>query len=505
MGAPSKRAKKIRQETEFSLARLKALLAPPKDKGSLSNWTLAQIFAARDAQMRGQFMLPAQMAESMRTDDALAVAFENRLAPQSCIKVEIKPAKKGRGESIATEAEALFGQDGIGLTPETLADIHGCLVNHGVAFAYNIATPRDDGSRIDFEVHSFPIEFVKWDSNERCFKARLEDGTEENIVHGDGRWIVFAKHELDPWKQQAALLPAAIVWARHAYSLRDWAKSSLAHGNAKVIGEMPEGMPLQNEAGELTEEAAAFLELLKAIASQEIPVGIRPAGSKVDYLANSSNAWQVFVELARNADKSAARIYLGTDGTLGTDGGAPGIDIQSLFGVAATRVEGDLRCIERAIRTGSIEPWTAINFGDSLLAPKRVYLIPDKDADVAREAYSKRMTAFWADIEAAKKNGFVVDQSYVDAVAEKHGVEAPELPEKTDQKAPSIQLAPTDAARIITVNEGRASVGLPELLLPDGQLDPNGRLTVEEYASKKKAQADAASQAPAPVPAPQPQ
>lgn len=424
MGAQSKRARKVRESAEFDAQRLAIAVNPPKTNAGAIAWSLADIFAARDQQMGGRFYRPARLAESMRTDDALAVAFENRLAPQRCIPVCIKPAKGARAAAISNEAEALFGQNGVGLRPETLADIHGCLVNHGVAFGVIVATPREDGSRVDIEMHAWPIEYVRWDSFKQCFVTRIDEGLEEDIIHGGGRWVVFSEHEREPWKY-GALLPASSVWARHAFASRDWAKGSVSHGNAKVIGELPEGIALQKEDGSLTDEAAAFLEVLKAIGSADAPVGIIPAGAKVQYLTNTSTAWQVWQELISNAEKAAARIYLGTDGTLGAQGGAPGIDIQALFGVALTRVQGDLACIERGILTGVIEPWCAMNFGDSTLAPQRVYEVPDADEDARRASFATRNQALFADLKAAREAGVAVSITYIEKLAKEHGVPSP--------------------------------------------------------------------------------
>jgi len=462
MGAPTKRARKVRTEAEFDVRRLSSALVTPKGGGfPLTSWTLAEIFSARDAQLRGDFRLPARMAESMRTDDALAVAFENRLAPQRCIKVEMVAAPKARGKSIADEGDALFGQNGVGIRPNTAASIHACLVNHDVAFATNTASTRDDGSRIDFVVRAWPIEFVRWDGDEGCFKARVASGTgirslgsaydEVPITHGDGRWVVFQRYDHDPFKH-AAILAAAVVWARHAYAIRDWSKGSVAHGSAKVIGALPEGVPLQSADGTLSAEATAMAELLRGIATSDAPVGIKPAGSTVDFLTNNSTAWQVWEKLVENAEKAAARIYLGTDGTLGSQGGAPGIDIESLFGVASTKVQGDLAAIERGILTGVIEPWCAMNFGDSTLAPTRRYILPDPDADAERASVGTRRAAFFADIEAARAGKFVIDQRYVDSVANEYGIEPPELielpPVPTDV-VPSAEVPAAPALRLV--------------------------------------------------------
>lgn len=464
MGAASKRARKIRAANEFDVTRLSSALEIPKDgRNSLFAWNLAQICEARDFQLLGQFYLPSRLAEAMRTDDALAVAYENRLAPQRCIPVKIKPAAGARAASIAGEAEALYGQQGVGVHPDSISDIIGCLVDHGVAFGVCVATPRPDGSRIDYEVNYWPIEYVRWDPIARCFKTRVNPETvqpgdlpddpaygfvsdfEVPIIHGDGRWVIFQKHEIDPFKKEAALLPAALVWARHAFAIRDWAKGSVSHGNAKVVGEMPEGMALYDSLGNPTKEAQAFATLLRAIASGDTPAGIRPAGSTTDYIVNNSTAWQVWSELVTNGEKAAARIYLGTDGVLGSQGGAPGVDISTLFGVATTRVQGDLACIERGLQTGVIEPWCAMNFGDSSLAPKRCYMMPDADADAFKKSLADRTAAFSAALKGLFDAGLVITQDHVNGLAEDFGVRPPTVQHAAAPVAPA---APSQLRRV---------------------------------------------------------
>lgn len=463
-------------------------------------------------------MRPVQLAAAFRTCPALAAPFKNRLAPERVLGIELVPAKGARGEAIAREGEALYGQKGVGFAPGARADILGCLVNHGIAIGVNAAVPREDGSRVDF-LHSYwPLEWVRWyptwlneDGTRGALLTQVDPETPEGavesgspfstslvpIVHGDGRWTVYQQHQEKPWTQDAALLWAALLWAANAHANRDWSRGSTSHGNAKVVGEMPEGMALADESGQLTPQAKAFLDLLQAIASLDMPVGIRPAGSKTDLLTNNSTAWQVWKELADKTDKYAARGYLGTDGTMGSQGGAPGVDIAALFGVATTIVQGDLACMERGVREGVIEPWTAVNFGDSSLAPQRRYMIPDADTEAVIKAYGERSKAFHEDIEKRKAHGYVLDQAATTALAEKYDVIAPVLPAES-AKAPSIQLAPTDVARVVT--EARASAGLGPLMLPSGQQDPDGALSVEQYSERKKAQAQPAPLAPAAVP-----
>jgi hypothetical protein len=483
MAAASKRAKKVRAQGEFDLVHLAAEVRAPKTATGIYAWDLDAIRAARDLQMIGRFAQPARLAEATRTDYAIFSSFLNRLAPQRGLPVELRaPNDTARAVRIRDEATALFGPRGVGVHPDTLADLDGTLANHGVAFAVNTVTPREDGSRVDFEVKTWPIEFVRWDPIRRCYMAIDEYFQESPICHGDGRWIVFQQHEYEPWKH-GAILPVALLWADHAFGVRDRSKASTAHGNAKVVGTMPEGLPIEDVEGHLTKEAQGFLELLRAIASLDVPVGIKPAGSSLDYITNSSRAWEIFKEIIASGDKAADRIYLGHDVTATAAGGDA---VGYLFGVRNDIVEGSLRAIERGLREGAIEPWTAINFGDSALAPDRVYLMPDADEDARRKSLADRTTAFHAGIENAKKNGFDVTQAYVDSLATDFGIIAPKIPTES-ARAPTIQLAPTDVAKVVRVNEARASAGLGPLTLITGAPDPDGNLTVAAFAAKQDA------------------
>lgn len=446
MGAPSKRAKIVRKANEFDLKRLTQQLYMPRDgRNTIEAWCLEDIYAARQEQMLGQFVRPARMAEQFRTDDALYTAWVKRLAPQNSIPVRMKAAPGVRGRAVADEADALYGANGVALNAAVVQDIHSCLANHGIAFAAVMATPREDGSRVDLEAKYWPIEYIRWDPVFRVFKARADPNSvapgdiPENanleygfvggywipIIHGDGRWIIFKKGEIEPFRQEAALLPAALIWARHAFAARDWAQASKSHGSPKVIGELPLGVPLQDAEGHLTAEAAAMIELLKDIGRSNSPVGLRPAGSKTDYIVNSSTAWQVWERLLLNAERVAARVYLGTDGTLGTTGGSPGVAIEELFGVEKTIIRGDLEAISRGINTGLIAPWCAINFGDSKLAPQRVYAMPNEEREAKTKAYAERNQAYFTALQAAKSAGLVLDPVYIQQLAKDYRVRVP--------------------------------------------------------------------------------
>jgi hypothetical protein len=291
------------------------------------------------------------------------------------------------------------------------------------------------------------------------------------------------------------VLPGGLLWGAHANAVKDWAAASAAHGQAKIVGELPAGVQLQerdeNGAPALTPEALSFLEMLQDIVSGEAGAGIRPAGSKTDFLANGSTAWQVFSEFLNNREKAAARIYLGTDAILGSVGGAPGVDISQLFGVASTIVQGDFEAIEQGLFSGVYQVWAAINDGDSRYAPFFEYQLPDPDAERKSEERAKKRERLMLAIEAEKKAGMIIDQARVNELAIEFGVDNPPRVAPKAATSVPITLAPTDIAKVVRVREARESQGLP----PFG--DARDDMTMTELDAYLQAKA-----APKPAPAP---
>ncbi len=417
---------RIRTADEFGKPASTSV-TPPQHAEWRTAWSLDTIRQARIAQLMGNFLLPVQLARDMRTDDALFVPYLNRIAPQSSVASVLKPAAGVRGAAVAKRASTSV------LVPRTvLSGIVGTLANHGLAIGYNAQESNDKGTRVDFRLTEWPLEHVVWRPSEELLYTNTRTGPPVPIVHGNGRWTIFRKFMQRPWQQDACVLPGGLIWASHAGVIADWNATARSHGQAKIIGELPAGMSLQKADAEgrmqLTAEAAAFIAMIRDIVGGDSGAGVRPAGSKTDFLANGSNAWQVFDTLGTSREKAGMRVYTGTDAALGSMGGAPGVDISILFGVATTIVQGDLAALEQGLCSGVYQPWAAMNEGDSRYAPSLVYQLPDPSAERNSANAAARHTRLTQAVAAYRANGFLITQDLVCQIAIGLGFNAHEVP-----------------------------------------------------------------------------
>jgi hypothetical protein len=450
--ARGKNKQPVKTAGAYDLARLRQRVAPPFQPSLAFSYSLEEIMRVRDMQMAGYFAGPAEMSAAMNADDAIFVARQARLAPIEAIKVEMRAAaESAKAGRVSAMAAPLFGEGGTVLSKGDEKAINRDLADHGVAFGINEKwCPREDGSGIDVIHRHWPIRDVDWDPAAERFVAsiRIDEPTDRApatryqmgrhmaqvpIVHGDGRWAVYQSQAHHSWQHDAAILPGSLVWARHAFGASDWASVSRSHGSPKWLGTMPEGKPMQtavkDSQGNIipdqvqeSPEARAYLDLLADMASLHSPYGIQEHGAKTELIVNGSTAWQIFSELMMNAEKAAARIWTGTDALLGAQGGAPGIDISALFGVASTIIQGDLGCISRGFHEAVIVPWTALNVGTSALAPRRVHVIPDPDLQRARDQLVANEAAYVTMVAARKDAGLVITQGWLDDMARRLGV-----------------------------------------------------------------------------------
>jgi hypothetical protein len=376
----------------------------------LNSWTRENIVAARDLQARGLFKQPWQLIRSAKTDSSIYGALLNRVAPHRGVPRTIEAHGKPP-EAILIEAQNTFAVDGAAIAPGVTADICEALAMCGVAVAVNKWSARSDGSRVDVCLETFPMENVEWSEIDCSYIAYTTNGR-ELITHGDGRWVVFEKNDLEPWNW-GAILPLADVWSDRALTRRDRSKNSESHGDDKWIGKLPQGIPINSPQGRaLLTEMKNLYNFRRAI--------LIPYGSEVERSEAMGQNYQIFDKIIASCDKDAQRVLLGQDGTMNNAGGNY-IKARELFNVRFDIVESDLGAIERGLTTGTLRPWSKHNFGrwDQLTYK---YLIPDPDQDARRESIAQRHGSLNKIVKEELDLGATVDQARVNYLAAELGV-----------------------------------------------------------------------------------
>jgi hypothetical protein len=118
-----------------------------------------------------------------------------------------------------------------------------------------------------------------------------------------------------------------------------------------------------------------------------------------------------------------------------------------------------------------------MNFGDSSLAPKRVYRLPDADADALKKSLADRTSAFSAALKGMRDAGLVITQDYVDGLAKDFSV-----------RAPVITLAPVVAPGVVAAPPAPAPPVAASLrLVPPPAPEEPSALVKSQHAAKMSA------------------
>jgi len=401
-------ASELRTQSEL----LHTFKSPTHTANYAGGWTMERVRAARDAQAAGNFRRAVPLSEAMKCDAAIFAALLNRVAPHRGLQRAVTCAN----EQWSDEVTETFKRDGAALPSGTIADGHERVAMNGCWVGQNVWKAREDGSRIDVRLESWPLQYVHWQKHTGQLIATTTEGPEV-ITHGDGKWVLAALHGDSPW-EWGATKPLSTTFSDRQFGLRDRSQHSEAHGLGHFIGELPENMGLDHPD-------AAVLKLFLETLWNSRSGGVVPHGTKVQLLEAMAGGWQIFREVIKDETADALRVLLGQDGSVVNEGGNY-IKAAQLFGVRQDLIEGDLGCFGPAITTGTMAPWALVNAGEDL-GVSTEWLFPDPDEDLRRKALAERTDAYNKAIKEFRANGFIVDQAFADRLAKQYGVEAPKL------------------------------------------------------------------------------
>lgn len=318
------------------------------------------------------------------------------------------------------------------------------------------------------------------------------------------------------YPEREGLAPRCLYWSFFKrYSQRDRMILLELFGKPWRIAEVEEESSASGEELDAADEA---VDGLGASYSARLPRGV-----KLNVVQPGRTAGQVHQAVVEESDRQISKLVLGQTGT--TDGVPAGLNssqanvMQDEQLMILTR---DGAGLSEVTETQLCDAIIELNFGRSELphAPRFVLrsdLPADRTVELDRLDKALRSGMEISRAEAYEVSGFRVPERdepiirmdqpptppmapvsppprpvivWPPGISPAAGEQQPSAPIASDgegarEGAAAVGVGSADQGAIVTVNESRAAQGLPPLTLPDGQPDPDGDLTVEEFKARK--------------------
>lgn len=446
-----------------NLSRATVLEGPTRPQ---SQWTPKQFKQARVAADTGLLLTAADFVESVWSDDRVRGVMSTRTDGLLGL-----PLSFAGDEDVIEDLDGPRG-DWRSMFPESeLKRLIGWGVMLGVGIAQRVdVVDRGIGERA---VPRLKTWHPRWLRQELAFgdvPARwfLTTTTGEiEIFPGDGQWIIYCPYGFErPWAE-GAWTALGFAWVLKQFALHDRARHSEVSGSPQRVGIAPAGA---------TESARrSWANALNAMARDTSVV--LPFGYSLSLLESKGQTSAIYKEQIDWADKATEVTLAGQ--TITTEGQS-GFSQGSIHErIANSLIRFTASTLSETVENQGLRPWAAENFSDPHLAPTPMW---DIEPPIDKKESAQTTKTLGEAIEQADEV-LAASGQRVDAVQiyRTHGVPLVEL---TGSQPPKVTLAPTDVAKVVLVNEARASAGLGPLMLPDGGEDPDGLLTVTKFDEK---------------------
>ena len=419
---------------------------------TFTTWSVALIRAAEMAADSGYLRQVANLCEWLLGDDRIQGTLSARV--ESLLGLEPtfeQSGDKRKSKRVVRALEA--GEDWWEAYPEDeLATIATWGIVLGLAPAgHNWTEPREDhGDRVLPMPRFWHPQHVRYDWPTRRWMVKVAStagfvdfGIEEELVPGDGRWILHTPYGSSrPWSRGLWRGLARLALMK-SYAIQDWSRfGEKAHILVGVSGEDVESSKgqraqLAKDIYELGREGIAFL-----------PPGFDL--KKVELVANTRDIYLAQIEMANTAIAILVR-----GGNLSTEvkgGSFAATESQAETGDASKR-RFDAQSLTTTIHDQSLVWWASFNFGAAELAPWPVYPVePKKDLKARSETLNTASTA----VDRMLANGLPLDLAALGEEFEIPFLKTEDGEIKAGQPLFQYHLD----YGVLTVNEARARMGL---------------------------------------------
>lgn len=291
------------------------------------------------------------------------------------------------------------------------------------------------------------------------------------ITPGDGRWVLHVPGgRISPWHHGIWMaLGRAWINKEHALLYRSNYGAKLAHPARVAFA----------PAGATNEERASLLQRVMAWGMNT--VFAMPIGYDVKLLESNGRGHDVWKEDIESCDNEIMIAIAGQIVT--TTGGAGFANADIHKSIRSDIIQSIADALAYTINTQILPAWCVAHYGPDALTTRAVVawdVRPAKDMNAEATTLVQVANAIDALRRSLRAYGYDVDLA---EMKNRFGIPVVELEADTDDAGVKLTLAPTDIAKVVRVDEARASQGLG----PIG--DERGALTIQELTMPEPAPA----------------
>lgn len=426
-------------------------MVPESWSGRPHSISVEQLYGQLTAHEEGDLSGSSVLGRLLLRDDRIASCVETRVNALLGCKEEICGAEiddDAEEEKIRDAASAWWPKT---VTEATRRALETDAKLYAVAFAETIYA-RTSKTWTPARFVRWDVGAFRWDDNRDCYLVRTREGGEQEVRHGEGRWVIYEPYGPRGW-HNGLIMSLADKWLMRQWTWRDWARftEKLGQGVFKAV------VPVTSKP----EDRSKFLAQVGRIGANgavAVPRGDTDGASfDLELLSTNGTGFQNFETFTAALNVAIAVRCLGQNLTTEAQGGSyAAANVQD-------RVRGDLLRFDAetestTLHAGVLVPWTVANYGDADLAPW-----PHRETEPAEDEKATAETRKLK-IEAVTAAAALSPRVDVEHELEELGfdlLDEADVPEPVEEPTPEIAAPP--------LPEGDVSADVPEEALSRGR------------------------------------
>ncbi len=406
------------------------------------DWEVSGVAAALDAHKNGQFAQAALLADDLYGDDRVQATLGSRTSALfGKAPVFTRAPSDDGGQCLDAWRDQYRSVSAEGVL--------GAIKRQAILLGFSVSEILWDTTVEPWKPYlkPWPARYVyfRWDI--RRLVASTANGPVV-IEPGDGKWFVHAPHGVYRGWIHATIRSIADLWLIKKLAWRDWARFNERHGLPIIKAFVP-------AAGDAAQKEA-FVQGLSTLGQEAVvglPQNVDETGYDLELLEARDRAFDTFGKTIEAVDRSIILAIKSQNLTTEVSEGSFAAARQH-GGTEQAALEFDEKTFSEDIYEQLARPFALFNFGDADLAPTTHWAVePEED----RAAKAKTQLDAASALKALREQGIAVD---IAQFCTSYGI--PTLASEIDSKIGQIFAYHLDAG-VVTINEVRASIGLPPI------------------------------------------